>query len=222
MTKTPDNQQKIFCTDCKHFKDPFAAENCIHPKNLEDTWKEPGGECVGSPTGLNRDNDCTWYEAKESISINPDTENPQMNKIAEARKTIRDVFEKDPEFKQGYVANIAMLLHDYHGITDYHKRNQAAEDILELIFSPAEKRSVDQKKVFCIDCKHIITEPYECDHPGNHANSWLKPNGIHWLLPEAMNKHNSCKWYEQSEEKNRRVEYELIHNRSNTSIKSEV
>lgn len=56
------------------------------------------------------------------------------NKIAKARKTIRDAFEKDPDFKQGYKANIAMLLHDHHGITDFDKRNKAAEDILELVF----------------------------------------------------------------------------------------
>ena len=57
-----------------------------------------------------------------------------MNEIEKARETMRDAFEKDPDFKMGYVANIAMLLHDRHGITNYDKRNAAAEDILELIF----------------------------------------------------------------------------------------
>jgi len=57
-----------------------------------------------------------------------------MNKIARARKTMKDAFDADPDFKMGYIANIAMLLHDHYGITDYDKRNAAAEDILKLIF----------------------------------------------------------------------------------------
>ena len=57
-----------------------------------------------------------------------------MNKIAKARKTMRDALEKDEGLKISYVSNIAMLLHDRHGITDYDKRNQAAEDILKLVF----------------------------------------------------------------------------------------
>lgn len=58
----------------------------------------------------------------------------EVNKIAEAVKTMQDVFNKDEDFKMGYIANIAMLLHDRYGITNYEKRNQAAEDILKLIF----------------------------------------------------------------------------------------
>ena len=56
-------------------------------------------------------------------------------KIQKARKTMRDAFKKDEGFRQGYVANIAMLLHDRHGIIAYDKRNKAADEILELIFS---------------------------------------------------------------------------------------
>ena len=57
-----------------------------------------------------------------------------MNQIQKARKVFRDAFDKDPDFKLTYVANIAMLLHDHHGITDFDKRNAAAEDILKLVF----------------------------------------------------------------------------------------
>ncbi len=57
-----------------------------------------------------------------------------MNEIAKARKVMRDAFEKDDGFKEAYIANIAMLLHDRHGITNYEKSNAAAEDILKLIF----------------------------------------------------------------------------------------
>jgi hypothetical protein len=40
----------------------------------------------------------------------------------------------DKGLRLGYQANIAMLLNDFYGITDYEERNQAATDILNLIF----------------------------------------------------------------------------------------
>jgi len=43
-------------------------------------------------------------------------------------------FTKDPDLFRRYQDNIAMLLHDNYGITDYEKRNNAAIDILKLIF----------------------------------------------------------------------------------------
>jgi len=52
-------------------------------------------------------------------------------------KTLREMFRKeleDDNLRIGYIANIAMLLHDRYGITDYKTRNQAAIDILKLIF----------------------------------------------------------------------------------------
>lgn len=57
--------------------------------------------------------------------------------IAGARKVMREAFEKDTEpggLKHGYISNIAMLLHDRYGITNYETRNEAAKDILKLIF----------------------------------------------------------------------------------------
>ena len=35
-----------------------------------------------------------------------------MNKIEKARKVMRDAFKKDPDFRFGYEANIAMLIYD--------------------------------------------------------------------------------------------------------------
>lgn len=54
--------------------------------------------------------------------------------IAEAREFIRQSFEDDPDFRRGYQDNIAMLLHDRHGITEIDARNAAADDILKLVF----------------------------------------------------------------------------------------
>jgi len=56
-------------------------------------------------------------------------------KIKKARKIMRDALKKDENFKQVYVSNVAMLLHDRHGIKAFDKRNNAAEEIIDLIFS---------------------------------------------------------------------------------------
>jgi len=58
----------------------------------------------------------------------------QSHKIREARRVMRSALAGDAGFRQGYIANVAMLLHDHYGITDYEKRNKAAEEILDLIF----------------------------------------------------------------------------------------
>lgn len=57
-----------------------------------------------------------------------------MRKIKKARKVMQRAFEKDLNFLETYVSNVAMLLHDKYGITNYVKRDQAARDILRLIF----------------------------------------------------------------------------------------
>ena len=54
--------------------------------------------------------------------------------IKQARKKIAGAFKADPDFRRGYVDNVAMLLHDHHGIKNYEKRNKAADEIISLIF----------------------------------------------------------------------------------------
>jgi len=57
-----------------------------------------------------------------------------MRRIKRARKVMRKAFEKDQGFYEGYHSNIAMLLHDKCGITDYSERNKIAKEIMRLIF----------------------------------------------------------------------------------------
>ncbi|KKL25890.1 hypothetical protein LCGC14_2400790 [marine sediment metagenome] len=52
-----------------------------------------------------------------------------------ARQVMANYFTKNPGCRLTYVANIAMLLHDHHGITNHKKRNAAANDIMNLIFN---------------------------------------------------------------------------------------
>lgn len=54
--------------------------------------------------------------------------------IADARRIMREAL-KDKDLELAYVSNIAMLLHDRYGICEMKMRNQAAKDILNLIFN---------------------------------------------------------------------------------------
>ena len=60
-------------------------------------------------------------------------------KIKKARKIMRKVFEKDPEFKAVYTANVAMYLYDHvpslKNDMNMEGRNKLAEEIIGLIFS---------------------------------------------------------------------------------------
>lgn len=56
------------------------------------------------------------------------------NEIEDARNTMREAFEKDPNFYLTYQSNVAMLLYDRYGIKDVGKRNSAADEILKLVF----------------------------------------------------------------------------------------
>jgi hypothetical protein len=59
--------------------------------------------------------------------------------VAKARRTMREAFDKDPGFREAYVANIAMRLHDElrgapSKIFNNGVRNELAERLLKLLF----------------------------------------------------------------------------------------
>ena len=56
------------------------------------------------------------------------------DKIAKARKIMRNALAKDESLRQGYTDNVAMLLYDKYGLLNPDVRNKDAEDILKLIF----------------------------------------------------------------------------------------
>ncbi len=55
-----------------------------------------------------------------------------------ARKIFKKAFEEDDNFRNTYVANIAMLLYDKYGLINYKDRNAAANDIMAVIFDAKE------------------------------------------------------------------------------------
>jgi hypothetical protein len=56
-------------------------------------------------------------------------------RLASARRTMSEALRNDESLRRSYVDNIAMMLHESHGIVDYDQRNKAANDVLNLIFS---------------------------------------------------------------------------------------
>lgn len=54
--------------------------------------------------------------------------------VQKARQTIKKALIKDEDLMICYVSNIAMLLSDRYGITDFDERNDAAKEILNLLF----------------------------------------------------------------------------------------
>ena len=61
-------------------------------------------------------------------------------KIKKARKVMRDAFEKDPNFKYVYIANVGMYLYDNREPLEYlidnkEVRERVATEIIDLIFN---------------------------------------------------------------------------------------
>jgi len=75
-----------------------------------------------------------WMQLREVGNMFEDIFEEKKLSIKDLRRLFRKELE-NKDLRIGYVANIAMLLHDRYGITDYETRNRAAEDILILIFN---------------------------------------------------------------------------------------
>ncbi len=70
--------------------------------------------------------------------------------IVLAREIFKKAFEEDQNFRDLYVSNIAMLLYDKYGLINYKDRNNAANDIMAVIFDAKEfkkKKVGNNKKV---------------------------------------------------------------------------
>jgi hypothetical protein len=66
----------------------------------------------------------------------------RKNPFGHARKVMIEAFQNDEDLWRAYRDNIAMTLHDRHGITAKDKRDHAAADIMKLIFETVH--DVDQ------------------------------------------------------------------------------
>jgi len=79
--------------------------------------------------------------------------------IKRARSKIRKAFENDPQFKETYVANVAMLIYDDQvagaesrstepptNLSTVEGCNSMAERIIDLIFSSQQAPEIDHKE----------------------------------------------------------------------------
>ena len=74
------------------------------------------------------------------MAENRDFSRSELFSIRLARDIFKKSFETDEGFRYGYQSNIAMLLHDKYGITDHKLRNEAANDIIDVIFNAKDFR----------------------------------------------------------------------------------
>ena len=82
-----------------------------------------------------------------------------MTKFQKARQVMGKILENDEDLYFGYQSNVAMLLHDRYGITEHKERNEAAKEILSLIFSIAPTATIpgDTQRTDRSDVEEIIS-----------------------------------------------------------------
>ena len=58
---------KIYCIDCPFYFQLPQGDTCAAYDNMVDTYKAPKSNPIESPGIINRNNDCQWFETKESF-----------------------------------------------------------------------------------------------------------------------------------------------------------
>ena len=61
--------------------------------------------------------------------------------FVKTRQAMSQAFRDDPGLFHSYHANVAMLVHDRHGITDKAARDRLASEVLQLIFGLTEQET---------------------------------------------------------------------------------
>lgn len=93
--------------------------------------REKAAQCWCTPDTANRVMDAELAEAFAQLLVE-ETEEPKL--FVMSRRVMRAEFRADPDLRFGYVSNIAMLLHDQHGVSDVSRANAMADDVMRLVF----------------------------------------------------------------------------------------
>ena len=83
------------------------------------------------------DEDGNWHPPSVTDCIKKEREKEMSRKIVNARKTMRESFKKDPDFRFGYQSNIAMYMWDRkrEGCTfSKEKCNEVADGLIKLLW----------------------------------------------------------------------------------------
>lgn len=61
------NDKKVYCIDCEFFYSSSVSsfEECTHPTNYSDTYKEPSKKATYFPSHINYFNNCINFKQKE-------------------------------------------------------------------------------------------------------------------------------------------------------------
>lgn len=87
---------------------------------------------------LKRELACSYGEPVEDIGQDEGVHSTSIM-IRNARRIMRELFEKDAHFKQAYIANVGMFLRDRGYLRRPMKdRNAAAEGVIDLIFAEGD------------------------------------------------------------------------------------
>lgn len=66
---------------------------------------------------------------------------PADTPFVQARQAMSQAFRDDQGLLLAYHANVAMLVHDRHGVTDKDARDKLASDVLALIFGLTDQEA---------------------------------------------------------------------------------
>ena len=82
----------------------------------------------------------------------------EAKSIEHARYIFKKSFEENEDFRDSYRANIAMLLYDRYNIKGMKERNQAAKDIMDVIFDAKDIKPIVHNEKDKIDDRWEILD----------------------------------------------------------------
>ncbi len=151
IARTPEQDEK----QEQEFQDRYMGG----PRDSRVDWSKMTVKPHGEQPG---DREAGILRARISAPTVLDRTNP----FGHARKIMIEAFQNDDDLWRGYRDNIAMVLHDRHGITAKDKRDHAAADIMNLIFDtlhpPRELRDLKVTSVALIDHCPLCGSKWVC------------------------------------------------------------
>jgi len=62
--------EKVYCGECKYYKDSVIVEYCESPRNIVDNYKNKSARYYEQPEIINHNNHCTYFKKKERSDFN--------------------------------------------------------------------------------------------------------------------------------------------------------
>lgn len=107
----------------------MAGHGHVTP-NADGTKARCGGPGICGPCSI------------EQIQVQHPQQVLHLDSFVQARQRMSQAFRADKGLFQAYHANVAMLVHDRHGITDKTARDRLASEVLGMIFGLTEQEAL--------------------------------------------------------------------------------